>query len=296
MLLVNENKKNGSIAMDIIQAKTFLEIVETGSFVAASARLNVTQTTVSARVHAMEEQLGRRLFVRNKSGARLTPAGESFLRYARTLVQTWDQARRQVALPPGRVDVASVGAELSLWNPLLVEWMAWMKHAAPSIALRAEVNAAPRLLDAVREGALDLAVLYDPPPQDNTVVVELLHAEKLVMVTTDLAGASGAAEDYVHVDWGWSFQSSHQAAFPQLESPGISVSHGPLALLYLLKAGGTGYFRLGAVMPHLAAGRLRRVEAAPEFSYSVHLVYSPSADRRSIDLLRRGLAIAATAA
>src|SRR5690606_26550805 len=149
----NENNKNGSIAMDIIQAKTFLEIVETGSFVAASARLNVTQTTVSARVHAMEEQLGRRLFVRNKSGARLTPAGESFLRYARTLVQTWDQARRQVALPPGRVDVASVGAELSLWNPLLVEWMAWMKHAAPSIALRAEVNAAPRLLDAVREGA-----------------------------------------------------------------------------------------------------------------------------------------------
>src|SRR5690606_21048999 len=178
-------RANGSdlAAMDIALARTFLEIVETGSFVAAAGRLNITQTAVSARVHAMEEQLGRRLFVRNKSGARLTPAGERFLRHAATLVQVWDRARRQVALPPGRIDIASVGAEISRGHPLLVDWLAWMKKEAPDIALRAEVGTAGPLLEAVRNGALDLAVLYDPPPQDSTAVVELLHEEKLVMVT-----------------------------------------------------------------------------------------------------------------
>lgn len=274
--------------MDIALAKTFLEIAETGSFVAAAGRLNVTQTAVSARVHALEEQLGRRLFVRNKSGARLTPAGERFVRHATTLVQVWDRARQQVGLPPGRVDIASVGAEISLWNPLLVDWLAWMKHEAPDIALRAEVDVPSRLLEAVHNGSLDLAVLYDPPPQGGNTVLELLVEDKLVMVTTSADGSWGATEDYVLVDWGPSFQASHQAAFPEIASPGVLISHGPLALLYVTRVGGAGYFRLSAIRPYLESGRLRVVTDAPEFSYSVHMIYSSRAESGLIDRMRRG--------
>ena len=45
--------------MDIQLAQTFLDIVNTGSFVRAAKRLNVSQTTVSARVRLIESQLGR---------------------------------------------------------------------------------------------------------------------------------------------------------------------------------------------------------------------------------------------
>lgn len=282
--------------MDIALAKTFLEIAETGSFVAAAGRLNVTQTAVSARVHALEEQLGRRLFIRNKSGARLTPAGERFVRHARTLVQVWDRARQQVGLPQGRVDIASVGAEISLWNPTLADWLVWMKHEAPDIALRAEVDTPSRLLEAVHSGALDMAVLYDPPPQGGNSVVELLTEEKLVMVTTSEDGTRGAAEDYVQIDWGPSFQASQQAAFPEISSPGVVISHGPLALLYLTRVGGAGYFRLSAARPYLESGRLHLVADAPEFSYSVHMVHSSRAESGLIDLMRRGFRSSAPAA
>jgi LysR family transcriptional regulator, flagellar master operon regulator len=274
--------------VDIALAKTFLEIAETGSFVAAAARLNVTQTAVSARVHALEEQLGRRLFVRNKSGARLTPAGERFIRHATTLVQVWDRARLQVGLPLGRSDIASVGAEISLWNPILADWLVRMKTEAPDVALRAEVDTPSRLLEAVHNGSLDMAVLYDPPPQGGTTVSELLTEEKLVLVTSSPTGSAGSVDDYIHVGWGTSFEASHQAAFPQFASPGVSISHGPLALLYLLRVGGTGYFRLGAANPFLADGRLRRVVGAPEFSYSVHMVYSSRVEPTLIDRMRRG--------
>ena len=54
--------------MDINVARTFLEVVKTGSFVGAASNLNLTQTAVSARIRALEDQLGRPVFVRNKAG------------------------------------------------------------------------------------------------------------------------------------------------------------------------------------------------------------------------------------
>src|SRR5690625_7782267 len=58
--------------MDIELARTFLEIVRTGSFMAAAERLHVTQTAVTARLQNLQGQLGCRLFVRNRSGAPLS--------------------------------------------------------------------------------------------------------------------------------------------------------------------------------------------------------------------------------
>ena len=117
--------------MDIELARTFVEIVSTGSFIKAADRLHVAQTTVSARVRLLEQQLGRPLFVRNKGGASLTPAGEQFLRFAPTFVQLWQRARQQVAVPEGHRAVLTVGSEVSLWQPLLVEWVRTMRRSHP---------------------------------------------------------------------------------------------------------------------------------------------------------------------
>lgn len=61
--------------VDVDRARTFLEIVHTGSFLKAADRLHVTQTTVSARIRTLEESLGKRLFVRSRNGVTLTAAG-----------------------------------------------------------------------------------------------------------------------------------------------------------------------------------------------------------------------------
>ena len=121
-------------SMDIELARTFLEIVSTGSFIRASERLNVGQTTVSARIRNLEQQLGRQLFVRHKGGASLTPAGEQFLRHAPMFVQLWQRTLHQVAVPPGRRAVLTVGSEVSLWQPLLLDWVQWMRRSLPDIA------------------------------------------------------------------------------------------------------------------------------------------------------------------
>ena len=262
--------------MDIALARTFLEIVAAGNFVRAAERLHVTQTAVSVRVQTLEELLGRKLFVRNKAGATLTPAGEQFMRYAPLLVQVWERARQQVAVPPGLRAVVVVSGELSVWTPLLLDWLVWMRRHAPQLALRAQVGLPEALMNQVTEGVIDIAVLYAPQHRPG-LKIEKLMEEKLVLVTSRRKGGK-AAGDYVYVDWGPEFAAHHNLSFPERANPGTYVGLGPLGLQLILKDGGSGYFRLHAVAPYLRAGRLTLVRGAPEFVYPAYAVYSENAD------------------
>jgi len=267
--------------MDINLARTFLEIVACGNFVRAAERLHITQTAVSVRVKTLEELLGRKLFVRNKAGASLTPAGEQFLRFAPTLVQVWERARNQVAVPPGLRAMVAVGGELSLWNPLLLDWLIWMRRTAPQLAIRTQVGLPEGLMNQVTEGILDIAVMYVPQHRPG-LKIERLMEEKLVLVTSTRGRQPRRSSDYVFVDWGPEFAAHHNLSFPELSNPGTFVGLGPLGLQYILKAGGLGYFRLNVVQPYLRNGRLRLVRGAPEFLYPAYAVYSESADPKAL--------------
>jgi len=274
--------------MDITLARTFLEIVSSRSFAQAAERLHVTQTAVSARVRTLEEQLGRQLFVRNKAGASLTPAGEQFVRHALTLVQVWERAQRQLAVPTGRRAVVTVGCEIALWDPLLRDWLLWMRKGAPDLALHAEVGLAEELLERVANGTMDIAIAY-APRQRPGLRIELLIEEKLVLVTTSPGLKVPEAPSYVYVDWGSEFAMQHSLAFPELTSAPVSANLGPLGLGYLLAAGGAGYFRQNIAQPYLEQGRLFRVPGAPEFMYPAYAVYAENADMTVLQPALAGL-------
>jgi len=281
--------------VDITLARTFLEIVAAGSFLRASERLHVTQTAVSARVRTLEELLARKLFVRNKAGASLTPAGEQFVRYASTIVQVWERARHQVAVPPGRRAVLAIGCEIALWDPLLLDWLLWMRRTAPHLALRTEVGVPGDLLTRVAEGIVDIAVMY-APQQRPGLRIELLIEEKLVMVSTSKRTKAPNPADYVYVDWGREFAAQHSLAFPGLSSAGVVAGLGPLGREYLLAAGGSGYFRLAVVRGHLDSGRLHRVPDAPEFLYPAYAVFADGSESKLITPALKGLRKVAAAA
>ena len=279
--------------MDLTLAQTFLEIVATGSFLRAAERLHVTQTAVSARVRTLEDLLGRRLFVRNKAGASLSAAGARFHPYASTLVQVWERARHQVGVPPGREAVLTVGCEVSLWDPLLLDWLLWMRKAAPQLALRTEVGFPGNLLDRVATGVLDIAIVY-APQQRPGLRIELLIEEKLVMVTTSRTAKAPLPQDYVYVDWGPEFAAQHSLAFPQLSNAGVIAGLGPLGREYVLAAGGSGYFRLDVVRDHLQSGRLRTMPHTPQFLYPAYAVYADGADASTVRPALEGLRHVAT--
>jgi DNA-binding transcriptional LysR family regulator len=258
--------------MDITLARTFLEIAASRSFAQAAERLHVTQTAVSARVRTLEGLLGVQVFQRNKAGASLTPAGEQFHRHALALVQVWERARQQMSVPAGRRALLAVGCEPGLWNPLLVDWLLWMRQGAADVALRTEIGPADDLMARVANGTLDLVIAYAPRHRTG-LRIELLIEEKLILVSTAAQARAADPGTYVYVDWGGEFAEQHGLAFPDLARAPLSVNFGPLGLEYLLATGGSGYFRESVVAPHLRAGRLHRIANAPEFLYPAYAVY-----------------------
>jgi DNA-binding transcriptional LysR family regulator len=191
-------------------------------------------------------------------------------------------------MPVGRENVVTVGGEHSLWNPLLRNWLVWMKNECADVAIRTQIDVTERLLDQVQEGIMDLAVVYAPPSRTG-IVEELLLDEILVAVSTNPGADENWWEDYVFVDWGPEFRANHHTAFPDAPSPALSVNHGPLALDYILTVGGSGYFRMEAARPHLERGKLHLAADKPRFSYSIYALYSAKADEQLMERVRTGL-------
>jgi len=281
--------------MDTELARTFLAVITAGSFVDASERLHVTQSTVSARIQRLEEQLGVELFVRNKVGTTLTQAGRQFQRYAAILTRTVAQARQEIGSAGGFRATLTVGARIALWEgDLLLRWLPVIADLAPDVAVRAQLHGFEEdLMEALIDGRTHIGVMHNPQSRPG-LTVEPLFEEQLVMVSTRDPPPSEPGSDYVYVDWGPEFLAHHNLAFPNFAGASLSVNVGWLGLERLLSTGGSGYFTLRLIRKHELAGRLHRVRTAPEVRLPVYLVYPTRTESDvvtlALDTIRRVVA------
>ena len=264
--------------MDTELARTFLTVVTAGNFISAADRLHVSQSTVSTRIHTLEDQLGCTLFVRNKAGTTLTPAGRQFQRHAATLVRTIEQARHDIGIPEGFSGTLVVGGRIGLWEEFLLQWLQLMREARPEISIRAESGLEPELMQGLIEGRTDIGVMYTPQSRPG-LRIEQLFEEKLILVSTDPKGKPEPRSGYVYVDWGPEFYARHSACFPNFAGPSLSANIGWLGLQHVLENGGSGYFPKRIVLPHLKAKRLHLIGGAPGFSMPAYVVYPIEYDR-----------------
>lgn len=259
--------------MDLILAKTFLEVIESGNFHAAAQRLSVTQSTVSTRISSLEAELGRKLFVRRKSGTILTLAGAHFRLYAQVLINTWQHACQDIVLPAGVESLLSIGSELAIWDSFLVDWISGFRSTQSHIGLRAELGDPAWIARQLAEGLLDIGITYSPIVRSG-LAVETLYVEKLVLVSDRPRGVMRWSPDYIYMDWGDEIRAAHRNAYPGGNRPALTGSIGPMCIKILLDSGGSGYFPYGSVRRHLREGRLFIVGGAPVFDRTVYCIYA----------------------
>jgi DNA-binding transcriptional LysR family regulator len=143
--------------MDLDDVRTFLAVVESGSFVAATRLLDEPRSTLRRRLEALEAAAGTPLLARSATGAVPTDAGALLAEHGRRLLRQYeamlDTARTEGATPSGRVTIAVARAlPVAAWQDVLLN----LHRAHPAMTLH--VVRVDDALDALAQGA-DLGVL-----------------------------------------------------------------------------------------------------------------------------------------
>jgi len=262
--------------MHIEKLRTFLEVAATGNFYEASINLNVTQSTVSARIKTLEDRLRQKVFIRNPDGVSLTPAGERLQRHAINIVRLWQRAEQDAALPDNYKDSVGLGTVNSLTESVLLPWVLSMRERAPELAIHVQADFSNYLMRQLIDGVLDIAVMYEPRHTPGFVIEELI-VDNLILVTTRTVDDHKAwREGYIFVDWGESFRQTEEKL--NFDSPPVHFGVGPPALQYILRNGGSGFFPSRMIKQFEDSGMLRRVPGVKEVHRIGYVVYNKAVE------------------
>jgi DNA-binding transcriptional LysR family regulator len=144
--------------MELRQLEYLVAVADAASFTRAAAELQVAQPGVSAQIRRLERELGQTLLDRSGRTVRVTAAGAAVLPYARAALSAVAGARgavdRLAGLLGGRV---SVGMVVSCSFGGIPETLAEFHRAHPQVEITLSEDNSDRLVEALREGRLDLA-------------------------------------------------------------------------------------------------------------------------------------------
>lgn len=167
--------------IDLDQVRTFVAVIETGSFRDAAQRLGIAQPTTSQHIKKLETALGHALIERTRAQAETTPWGDRFLPFARTLLRVSERAR--AAMDPGGLVVgASSNIGVYLLQPLVRAFQSAEPALGPlDIRIGTNLDTARRLQDA--EVDIGLMEWWDDQPGFDATVWH--RAELVVIVAPD---------------------------------------------------------------------------------------------------------------
>ena len=257
--------------MNLTTLQTFLAILDTGSLVRAAEQLNVTQSTVTARLKTLEDELGQSLILRQKSGATLTAAGLRLKRYAETMSELWRQARAEVALPDRINAVCNIGCHPDLWPELGENLFDHIRTGHPDVALSVWQGGQIELTTWLNNGLIDVSLTYWPSSRPEHAV-RSLPSDLLRLVSTKSDAPVRFDPGYVFVEAGDAFGRWHAATYADADVARLSFGSATLGLQHIRKHGGTAYLPDRLVREFLLDTTLHSIAAAPEFERPAYLV------------------------
>ena len=176
--------------MDVRALRYFETVAEFGSYSHGAKVLRISQPAISRQIRALEQEVGRPLFVRHSHGVSLTDAGCMLLRHSQSILRQLEQARDDVRRghegPTGEVTLAIPAAAGTLLIPTLTRRVAEMY---PGVRLRIITGISTYVHEWLMRGRVDLACLHDPVPQAGFTVTPLLREEFFLVGPVGLMGA-----------------------------------------------------------------------------------------------------------
>lgn len=179
--------------------RLFLALYRERTLAAAGARLKLDGSTMSRRLTAFEETLGRVLFERTRDGLVPTPAAEELVE----LAESMELAGRRFAERAEALDAGVEGLVRITTPPLVAE--AFVAPVLPALleaypALRIEIDASQRRLDLSR-GEADIAIRDAAQAVGDVVVTRLMTLDFGLLASPALARRLGVVDDLERLSW-----------------------------------------------------------------------------------------------
>jgi DNA-binding transcriptional LysR family regulator len=152
--------------MNLRFVEAFYWVVQLKSVSRAAEKLFITQSAMSSRIAALEDELGVLLLDRRDKQFRLTVAGMRFFSHAQRLLALQREIRGEMGTGARSVSLR-IGVIESVLHSWLIEWVQHTRKANPDFELELTVETTPVLVDQVRRGALDLAFAALPTSGEN---------------------------------------------------------------------------------------------------------------------------------
>jgi DNA-binding transcriptional LysR family regulator len=156
--------------LDLESLRTFVSVVERGSFAAAAGGVHKSQPAITQRIRGLEDNVGKPLFT--KSGRRkvLSDDGLRLYEYARRLVSLHDEACKAMANPQLHGDIR-LGSPDDVSDAILPSLLRRFSTSFPNVKIVIHVARSAFLMDAMKKGDIDMAVsTRDDPAHPRTVL------------------------------------------------------------------------------------------------------------------------------
>jgi DNA-binding transcriptional LysR family regulator len=172
--------------VDLRDLRYFDAIAKSGSMTGAAKALHVSQPTLTVAMQNLEEQLGTQLFLRERSGVRLTATGEELLSHAHEVFRLLDRAEQRIkGLEKDDEGTFVLGCHESLGSYFLPDFMAPFLRAHPKIELLLSNESSGDVTTSVIERRTHFGLVVNPHPHPDLVIVELFHDAMDVLVAED---------------------------------------------------------------------------------------------------------------
>ena len=152
------------------QIRIFLSAAKHLSFTRAAEELHISAPAISLQIKEMEEDIGVSLFTRENRKVALTSAGEYFLLYARRVSSTLNEANTMMERFRGtqfrHLKIGVVSTAKYFVPHMLVEF----KKDLPNLQIKIEVRNRQQLVELLRDGEIDIAIMGLPPKEIDTRV------------------------------------------------------------------------------------------------------------------------------
>jgi DNA-binding transcriptional LysR family regulator len=170
--------------MELADVRAFVRVVDKGSVSAAARDLHITQSAVTKRLQRLEISLGARLVDRTQRPIALTRMGQSALERCRRLLNDVNDLRAAVSGGDSTPAELRIGVAHALGEVALTEPLGRVREKFPRLGLRLATGWSSDLLERVRSGALDAAIIVLPEAErlPSEVVGTIVGKERLLIL------------------------------------------------------------------------------------------------------------------